>query len=167
MTTIVYKDGKMLSDSRAYSGGSFPIGEKHKIQRLTDGRLLGVSSNRVGMSGIVAKWIEEDMPLDKPPMERNKDTFEAILVDADHLYYINGDWMPALVHTNYMAIGTGSEYALAALLLGNSPAVAIATAIKLDIWSDFPIYEFSLADTAVKTITEEDMKWDHNTPWLR
>lgn len=167
MTTIIYSQGKMVSDSRAYSGGAFPLGEKTKIVKLSDGRLLGVSSNRVGMANLVKKWIEEGMSLDKPPIERNKDLFEAILADTNETYYINGEWSAVKIEAPYMAIGTGSEYALAAMLLGKDPEVALAVAIHLDVWSDYPIYEHHLIDDEVKVSEKESMKWHSDLDFLR
>lgn len=43
MTTVVYRDGVMAADSRAYAGYNTTLGSKSKIRKLADGTLLTIS----------------------------------------------------------------------------------------------------------------------------
>lgn len=141
MTTIAYRKGLMAADSRAYSGSAESVGIKDKVFKLIDGRLLGVSSNCLGIGVLVRDWILDGMKQDKVPLTRNKDDFDALLVSPDGTaFIINGLWMPSgPIKANYFSIGTGSHYAKAAMRLGCTAVQAVDIACELDIWSDLPI----------------------------
>lgn len=59
MTTIVYRAGTMAADSRAWGFDKAFIGEKTKVFRLDDGRLLGVSTAVIGLP-LAVRQIELD-----------------------------------------------------------------------------------------------------------
>jgi hypothetical protein len=138
MTTICYRDGIMAGDSRAYGFDKVPVGSKMKPTRLPDGSLLGVSSSVVGCSQIVKEWVLAGMDSKAAPHRKKEDIdFQAMLVRPDGTcILIDGNWLPSdPISEAYYAIGSGREFALAALFLGKTAAEAVEVACHLDVWT--------------------------------
>lgn len=137
MTTVVYRDGVMAADSRAYSGDKVPIGFKTKIHRMADGTLLGVSTTSVGGDALIRRWVEGGcQPVTNDTLKPA--SFTALMVDpAGALFYANDnmEWSGPL-DAKFIAIGSGEQFALGAMHMGASAEEAIAAAIALDPWSD-------------------------------
>jgi hypothetical protein len=140
MTTIVYRNGVMVSDSRAYSGGALPIGAKSKIQRLNDGTLVGVSTITPGGSEAIMRWVVDGCP-DNPDYKL-PEKFSMIMAKLNGSVYLANDalMLSGPLMGEMFAIGTGSEYALGAMKYGASPIAAVEIACQLDVWSSEPIY---------------------------
>jgi len=139
MTTIVYRDGIMAADTRAFGFDKTPIGKKTKVFRLDDGRLMGVSTAAVGISNAVRDWVKAGMPQDALPVTRDRKeiSFEALVVfpNGDCLI-IDGNWLPSdPCHADFYAVGSGRDYALGALVTGCSAVEALKIAGKLDPWT--------------------------------
>lgn len=137
MTTIAYRDGVLAADSRAYSGDKVPIGFKKKIHRLVDGARFGVSTTSVGGDQLIRRWIEggcKEVANDSLKPE----SFTAILVKADgSVFYANNnlEWSGPL-SAEFIAIGSGEQFALGAMAMGATAEEAVEAAIRLDPWSD-------------------------------
>lgn len=134
MTTIAYRDGIMAADSRAYAGSKHPIGTKAKIHRLADGSLFGASSSKVGQCDKLRRIVEErgvtatlddDVPV------------QAIVVcPSGEIWYFNdNDSFSGPVDAEFIAIGSGEEYAHGAMMMGADAARAVEIAIACDPWT--------------------------------
>ena len=135
MSTITYRDGVMASDSRGYSGTSGPIGAKQKIYVLADGTKVGISSRAPGQSEAFAAWIEKGSPVDdKPGFELD---LVALVVRPDgQVFYYFDSWYPAgPVFAEYYSVGSGRDYALAAMACGRTAEEAIGVAALFDPWT--------------------------------
>jgi hypothetical protein len=146
MSVVVYSDGVMVADSRAYSGSTHPIGSKMKIHRLDDGSLLGVTSNQVGLPEAFRMWIENGA--DREDIVPNEPSFEALHVLKDGSVYLYEDgYTPSgpLVGQHF-AIGSGKKYAYGALLAGVSVVKSVEVAIEADLFCGGPISKLSLSD---------------------
>lgn len=134
MTTIVYRDGVMAADSRAYSGDRKPIGSKQKIHRLPDGSLIGVSSSKVGEAErfrrmVSEKGVDADFETEVP--------VQAIVVMPNGgIFYFNDERsFSGPISAEFICIGSGEVAAHAALLSGCSPVKAVEVAMQLDVWT--------------------------------
>jgi len=138
MSTIVYRDGVMASDSRAYSGNSAPIGSKMKIRRLKDGSLVGISTCRPGLSERMMAWFDEGNPNDKAPTDLD---FVALVVrpNGEVFFYHDSIWPSGPLCAPWFAIGSGEEYAMGALAMGASAFRAVEVAAALDTMSAPPV----------------------------
>ena len=143
MSVIVYHDGVMAADSRAYSGTKHPMGLKCKIHRLRDGSLLGVSSSVVGFPEAFRNWLEtgrkkEDM-IPEP-------SFDALLVrpGGGAFFYSNSYLPTGPLFGQPLTIGTGSKYALGAIHQGANAVRAVEVAIECDVWCGGPVHSFRL-----------------------
>lgn len=135
MTTIALRHGILASDSRAYSGGSTPIGFKQKIWQLDDGTMFGISTVHPGLSEQVAAWIASGQDRDHlPPVDPN---FTAILVDPDGQVFISIDsyFFTGPLTGEYFAIGSGDHYALGAMAMGAGAVEAVEIAMLHDAWT--------------------------------
>lgn len=135
MTTIVWRDGVLAADRRAYSGDKAPIGAKRKIGRLADGSLLGVSSSCVGAPALIQRWVESGAVAAADALK--PENFQAILIRPNgQVFYAkdNLDWSGPL-DTPFLAIGSGDHFALGALEMGASAPKAVLVASALDPWT--------------------------------
>lgn len=147
MTTIVYKDKHLFVDSRAYSGDKTPIGFKTKLHRLPDG-MFASSSTIIGAPERllallrekgVAAHVTEDLDAD------------AIYVQDDGSVYFfsRGPQWTSIDVSQYLAIGSGAQYALGALAHGATGQEAMEVAIQLDLWSGHPIVSRQVGEVVV------------------
>lgn len=146
MTTIAYANGIMAADSRAYSGGRTPIGSKVKMRRLEDGTLLGGSSSVVGGTEAVLEWYIAGAT---PNVDGIffPDSFNLLVAKPNgEVFFANNQ--PALsgpLKPEYIATGSGEEFAYGAMYMGANPLQAIQAACHLDPYSGLPIYAASHA----------------------
>lgn len=148
MSVIVYHDGVMAADTRAYSGNSHPVGNKMKIHRLKDGSLLGISSGQVGIPEEFKAWIERGASReDYGPPDLD---LEAILVKPDGQVFLYNDSYysagPLLGRT--FTIGSGKKYAHGAIIAGCNAVQAVEVAIVCDPFCGGPVSSIPLSDTA-------------------
>lgn len=139
MTTITYRDGVMAGDGRAFGFDKMSVGEKTKVFRLSDGTLIGVSTSALGIPKAVRDWVERGMDSSAIPVPRDKDKFdfEALIVRANgEAELLDGNWLPGdPVKADYYAIGSGKQFAMAALVLGKSAKESVEVAAQLDVWT--------------------------------
>lgn len=138
MTTITYRNGVMAADTRAYSGDRLPIGQKKKIHRLSDGSLFGASSYKPGHTEKLRRFVEEH------GVESSIDgeiEAQAIVVKPDgSIYYFNDqDTFSGPLEAEYIAVGSGAQFATGAFALGVDAIQALEVGIALDPWSALPI----------------------------
>lgn len=143
MTTIVYRAGILAADSRAYSGDKNPIGEKRKIHRLADGSLIGASSNKVGVCEKFRRLVEES---GVDGTFEDEIPVQAIVIRPDgSVFYFNDlDSFSGPIKSEYLAIGSGEEYAIGALKMGASAVDAVRIAIECDPWTGGAIHTLEL-----------------------
>jgi hypothetical protein len=126
MTTIAW-DGKMLAADRcSCSAGCFrfPI---TKLKRLKDGRLYA-SAGDTSDGVLVRQWLDGEIP-DKPKID--EDSFVALIVSSDGAFRMEGKLVSWPVEAPH-AIGSGREYAIAAMYLGKSAVEAVEIAALFD-----------------------------------
>lgn len=139
MSVIVYHDGVMAADTRAYSGSSHPVGNKMKIHRLADGSLLGLSSSTPGLPEEFKAWLERGADReDYAPAEVD---IEALLIAPDGKAYLYTDSYfrcgPLIGDT--FTIGSGKKYALGAIKAGCDAEEAVHVAIACDPFCGGPV----------------------------
>jgi len=137
VTTIAF-DGKTLA---ADSQTSLYKGRAVKIHRLNDGSLYGASGNL--SEGVAVRLWLNDPAL---PMPKVADSFHAILIRDGQLFALENDLTLVPYQCKYFAVGSGREYAMAAMLLGKTAREAVEVAIQLDINSGGEIQSLPLEE---------------------
>lgn len=135
MTTIVYRDGILAADRRAYSGGTVFIGYKTKIRRLKSGGLVGISTNQVGLTDAIVKYF--DVGGDKPTMKEQDFTVLIIRANSEVFYASDEFHLSGPLDASFFAIGSGKQFAYGALEMGATAMEAVRVAAVHDIWSGF------------------------------
>ncbi len=132
MTCIAW-DGKTLAaDKRACFGGT--INTVTKIRRI--GQVLVGGSGETSFIGAMFDWIEKGrVHKDFPDSQRDKDDWQPVIViEADGTPSIyERTPFPVRNENTFLAIGSGRDYARAAMHLGKTAREAVEVAIALDI----------------------------------
>lgn len=140
MSTIVYKDGDLASDSKAYGGKGMPSpGLKTKARRLEDGTRVGVATAIIGMAERFTAWLEAGG--DPAAWGQGDVDLRALVIrpDGGLFLYDDGLWPSGPIQTDRYAIGSGSEYAMAAMVMGADIRRAVEVAAELDPHTGGPV----------------------------
>lgn len=156
MTTIVYKDGILAADSRAYAGHPTPIGMKRKIFALEDGSMVGISTCIPGLGEALYRWFESGRHNDHMPAIGDPKFTALHITKQGHVFFYNDSYLPSgPMHAPFYAIGSGDGYALGALHAGATAHQAVKIGTICDIWSGMPIFELKLGDKEVSIYETE------------
>lgn len=162
MSVVVYHDGKMAADTRAYSGSTHPIGHKIKIFRLEKGphagSLLGICSNAPGQPEELRNWIEAGAERADELVPQGP-SFEALLVKPDGTIFLYNDayYAAGPIVSKIASIGSGKKYAMGAIYAGADVKRAVEIAIECDPWSGGPVTELSLIEPAETSARSPDL----------
>jgi len=131
--TVVAWDGEMLAgDKRTNFGGLH--GTTTKVHRLPDGSLVGCAGNTAQIAEVV-HWLGAGAEPDKmPAIQRDaKECVSALVIrpDGKVLQYENTPH-PIRIENKTWAIGSGRDFAMAAMYLGRGAIDAVAVACVLD-----------------------------------
>lgn len=125
MTTIA-TDGKTMAGDSLTTGGNHRVAFHPKVKRAADGSLFGCS----GLSWCgerFARWMTEGG--EKPELH---DEFSALVLKPDGTVEYYCQKLEPVSYVVPMAIGSGDDLAIGAMLAGKTPAEAVAIAIERD-----------------------------------
>jgi ATP-dependent protease HslVU (ClpYQ) peptidase subunit len=124
--TTIATDGRSMAGDTMMSAGNELVGFRQKVNRLPDGRLFGASGKSADIS-LFGKWMRGE--IERPALD---DDFSALVLAANgELFYLCNKLEPVeFIVPN--SIGSGSEYALGAMLAGATPARAVEIACMRD-----------------------------------
>ena len=140
MSTVVYRDGTLAADGKAYGGkGQASPGIKVKARRLSDGTRVGVVTAIIGQGERFMNWLEGGG--DPTAWGEGPADLRAIVVRPDGGLYLYDDglWPSGPIQTDRYAIGSGSDFAMAAMLMGADAVRAVEIASTLDMHSGGPV----------------------------
>lgn len=133
MTTIAYKEGVMVGDKQM----GYHSSNVTKVFKLDNGplkgSLLGVSGDSLGSLMLFKDWLEEKRSDAFLPTLEQQGTFTAMLVEPDRsitLYF--SSYSPVVVEETFMAVGSGSDYAMGAMWAGADAWMAVDCAATYD-----------------------------------
>ena len=159
MTTIVYRDGVLAADTRAYSGGGKFIGKKQKIFS-NQYRAFGISTPNPGFSEEIRDWFLNDKHNDHEPIMADR-SFEAVEITIDGVFYYKDNFSPSgPLDAPYIAIGSGDEYAMGALSMGACAELAVQIAGENDPWTGNVIQRIVIFEEA-KDENEDQQGYQH------
>lgn len=132
MTTIVFKKGVMAGDSQI-TDGNHNFSQVQKVFKL-DGYLLGVAGTFSECQGYKS-WIETSMDMKVFPEETEVDGC-ALLYDTNkELLYLLEKNEKIILGDEFVAIGSGAQFAIGALEQGASAKKAVQVASKYDVYT--------------------------------
>lgn len=134
MTTIAFRDGLLAADTRINRSGTILSDNHQKITRLSNGDLLALAGLEAQREAMIAH-LEDDEPL--PVCEEGADDdFTALIATTDgSLYVYEGIGHLQRWEGDFYAIGTGSDFAIAAMVMGAAADEAVSVAMRCDVYS--------------------------------
>jgi ATP-dependent HslUV protease subunit HslV len=145
MTTVVYRDGVLASDSAVYAGGT-KVHSMKKVWKIR-GHLVGLAGN-VNAINAFKKWFEDGAMLDFYPITK-KQSLAALVVTPEGKVFSYEDADPHAIEIEdgeYVAVGSGSDVALGALHAGATAPDAIKAAIAHSSKTDGKIQIIKLGE---------------------
>ncbi|HEX5126493.1 MAG TPA: hypothetical protein VFW00_07110 [Rhodocyclaceae bacterium] len=128
--TVICWDGKTLAADKRVSFGT-SISTTTKIHRI-NGMLVGCAGVAANGASCI-QWVRDGMDRSQYPAVQKDDPCSLLVILADgtiHYYSKTAD--PLVIECKTFAIGSGSEFADAALYLGKTAREAVEVAIALD-----------------------------------
>lgn len=126
MTTIAW-DGKILAGDRQTSMFN---GDATKVHRLPNGDLFGACGHLEDAHAVMA-WINNGQDDDKKP--KVEDGFHAIIIRNGKLHAFEKKLVMIPYQRPFFAVGSGRDFAMAAMLLGKTAVDSIVIASQLDV----------------------------------
>ncbi|MGG5809810.1 hypothetical protein [Falsiroseomonas sp. CW058] len=127
MTTIAWDGTTLAGDRRGNAGGmAYAL---TKVRRCADGRLLGFSGD-IGVGTLMLDWLDRG---GARPAAQDSDRWATVLeIDTDGTCWCHGRDGRWQVEQPFFAIGSGRDFALAAMSLGQDAARAVEVAARFD-----------------------------------
>lgn len=166
MTTIVYRNGVMASDSALTDGHedgpAHYIGDCQKVFRLASGAVYGSSGDdddRDLRALLDHVRNGSEMPSREQLYELTAQDMNAIVAFApDDVWLIHvsdKDASACQIASEYLAIGAGKQFAMGALAAGVNAVQAVQLAIQHDINSRGPVQVIRLEEPKPSTEPEQ------------
>lgn len=136
MTTISWKQGYMAADTQMTIGNCSM--QTEKIYGIPGLGVIGIAGAGSIMSRVLEWWANgcEGDPPTLTEEERNRDlTCGALLATSEGVFILEDGIYPSVVKQDYVAIGSGSDFAMAAMAMGKSAEEAIREAMRHDIYT--------------------------------
>lgn len=131
--TVIAFDGMTLAADKRCSGGS-AVFTVRKIDRLSDGSLVGLTGDTAYCAQMLA-WLRDGEKLaDFPATQRDREKFAGVLVvrPTGEVWKYEDTPHPYRIEDRFYAIGSGRDFALAAMMLGKSAREAVKVACEFD-----------------------------------
>ena len=133
MTTMVYRDGILASDTSIHQGGCF-LGETEEKIFEHNGSLFGVTGALKGIV-VLKKWLAAERSMEEVSNFKDEN-FEIIEIDPEgHVFFMHDDFLPAPINAEFHALGSGYKIAVGALDVGATAVGAVETCIKRDCYT--------------------------------
>src|SRR4051794_29428634 len=127
MTTIAWDGTSLAGDRRGNSAGM--AYEMTKVRRAADGRLLAFCGD-IGVGVLMLDWLERGGPR---PAQQDTDRWVTLLeIDASGACWCHGRDARWQIEQPFFAVGSGRDFALAAMALGRSALEAVELAARFD-----------------------------------
>lgn len=128
MTIVCFKGGILAADKQSTFAG---LGWRTtKIRRMPDGSIAGAAGD-TGVCRALMNWYESGADLESYPDKKNKCSLLVVGVDGKVWLY-DGTPHPIEIEDKVYAMGSGRDYAVAAMHLGCSAKEAAEVACLFD-----------------------------------
>lgn len=134
MTCIAY-DGKDLAGDKSATLNGYPL-TITKVHRVQGGR-VGFAGCSFHAQQLLAWFKGGRIAADYPKTKEGADGAQALFVDdvrRELLFFGDGNFIGLKIEQKFTAIGSGRDFAIAAMHLGKTAGEAIEVACKFDIY---------------------------------
>lgn len=144
MTTIAW-DGMVLAGDTLSIMGDNLKQSAQKIYRLPDGRMYGGCGDLQDVLAVHAWLVTGGC---KPPIDQN---FSALVIDTlGNCAKLENRLIMMPVHAPYIALGSGRDFAIAAMALSQCAEDAVRLAAQFDVWTGDVVETLSLEPLHVR-----------------
>lgn len=134
-------DGSTLACDSLVTEGSSRAGYMNKIIKLDNGGYLAGCGDAVGPQ-IIADWMNGKAPA---PLDKQLENTQAIFVDPEGKAYLFEGTVASRIECDWKeAIGSGADFARAAIDMGADAVKAVQMGIKRDVFSGGKIYSVTV-----------------------
>lgn len=128
--TVIAWDGKTLAADKMMGFGTSKV-TVTKICRI-DGMLFGWAGD-AALGRACQHWVHSGMAIDAfPPAQRTNTGSMLIIMPDGEIRHYGSEPYPMIIEEKFYTVGSGDEYAAAALYLGKSAREAVEVACALD-----------------------------------
>lgn len=127
--TIIAWDGKTLAADKQSTDSGLRRSVT-KIRRTPDGCLLGAAGNS-NICEALRRWFEAGAKAEDFP-DKDKTSHLLVIHPDGKTDFYDGHWVPVTFESKRVAIGSGRDYAEAAMYLGKNAVEAVNVAIHFD-----------------------------------
>lgn len=150
MTTIAYKDGVLAADTRMIVSDHI-ISSCTKIRYLPNGVVVACAGN-ANNEAVALKYFSGEKWMDEEPPDIKKG-FECILITKTGVpMACHGSLRPFVIEHPYYAVGTGTEFALAAMEMGKGAVEAVKFSARLDCNTNDSVTVYEIKNHAKKKV---------------
>jgi len=136
VTTIAYsRRHRVMAGDRLSSVSDMVDGECTKVHKRKDGALIGVAGARHIAMSVVRWFLAGEKKASKPSFGDADDCCAVVIVRPCGKVEVHDRCGWAEQEDDYTAIGSGMDFALAALDMGADPARAVTIASRRDLYS--------------------------------
>lgn len=143
MTTIAW-DGIQLAADRRITSGSVTYSST-KIRRTADGRLIGATGD-YGVCSAMLDWLETGGT--RPTCQDSDRWISALEIMPDGSVWMHNRDSRWRVEDGFVAIGSGRDYAMAVMALGQPARLAVEIASRFDPGTGNGVDELAFAAEA-------------------
>lgn len=147
MTTIAW-DGTTLAADRRITSGTVTYSTT-KIRRTEDGRLIGATGD-FGVCGQLLDWLEGGGL--RPQCQDSDRWVIALEVMPDGTAWMHNRDSRWMVEDDFVAVGSGRDYAMATMALGHDAHRAVEIAARFDPGTGNGVDALRLVAGAVKLV---------------
>lgn len=168
MTTVCYRDGIIASDGQVTSGDRIDNLNLKKVRKINNCLVAGAGrlSSVFSFFEWFERWSDAQVVQGQAPHVDvfipegiDDEDFQGLVIFSDKtiFHYEGGKKSYSMPKEQYVSIGSGCDYALAAMDAGASAVEAVTIAIQRDVFSGGEIFTEEL-DEEEEELTYEDAK---------
>jgi ATP-dependent protease HslVU (ClpYQ) peptidase subunit len=128
--TVVAWDGEILAADRQSTDAGLRR-TVTKIRRAPDGRLIGAAGN-TNICEALRRWWEQGADPEQFP-DKDKTSHLLVIAPGGRIEFYDGHPVPAVYEAARFAMGSGRDYAEAAMYLGKNAIEAVQIAAHFDV----------------------------------
>lgn len=147
MTTVVYRDGILASDSAVWDGADYSTmaHKTKKLFRLKDGSIVGIYGTLHTCLNLIAYLNGDEKP------GRLEGASAIVVKPSGRIICYEGATQIPVIKARYIAAGSGASVALGALFQGANAMEAVKAAIYHDSGSRGPVRSLTLIESTKRS----------------
>lgn len=153
--SVIAWDGKSIAADKQATCADMPR-TTSKLIRLPNGEIAGITGDEAAGVLLIRWYTDGADPAKWPERQRTSDWTRLIVLGADGLKFYEQDPLPLRCHDEFMAFGSGRDFAMGAMAAGATAREAVEIACMLNIHCGMGVDEMTLSGEPVAEKAEPD-----------